>query len=59
MTYERLRDNADVRILPRNLCHLRVAYYVSGSLVQNRAYSMIQSVADSEPCLGQNILWYV
>ena len=59
MSYEWDRDIADVRTLPSNLCHLRFANYASGSPLQNRAFSMIRSAADSELCLGQNILWYV
>ena len=53
------RDVADVRTLPSNLCLLRFACYVSGSLLQNHACSIIRATADFELCLGQSILWYV
>ena len=56
MVWEGTRDNADVSALPSSVYLLRFA---SGSLFQNRAFSMIGSAADSEVCLGPDLLWYV
>ena len=41
MGWEGTRDNADVSALPSSVYLLRFAYDASGSLFQNRAFSMI------------------